>query len=137
MQLETLELSPSRILTAWLVFLHAAVLLAVWMADIPAWLQILAAATVVVNLGFSLLQDRRRAGERLIPLSSTRWQRVTQAGTESLFLNRAHVFRYLVILDFKRSGGGRNYRLPVLSDAVTPRAHRRLRKAMLMLEETS
>lgn len=124
-----LVLRPSRGLLVWLLLLHLLALLAVWVTPGPALAKGVACAVIVAGLAWSLRRELRREGDRLTPLTLTKWRLRTIHGTEDAELVDARIFRRLVILQF-RDGDRRRRFVTVAADAVDAETHRKLRAAL-------
>ena len=124
-----LVLRPSRVLLVWVVVIHLLALLAVGVTPEPASARAILSGVIVVTLAWSLRCELRRGGDRLTPLTLTKWRLRTIRGTEDAELVDARVFRRLVILRF-RIGDRRRRFVTVAADAVDEETHRKLRAAL-------
>ena len=124
-----LVLRPSRALLVWVVVIHLLALLAVGVTPGPASARAVLSGVIVVALAWSLRCELRRGGDRLTPLTLTKWRLRTIRGTEDAELVDARVFRRLVILRF-RIGDRRRRFVTVAADAVDEETHRKLRAAL-------
>ena len=137
-----LDLGPSRRLGRLLAAAHLAAAASLWLAHVPAIVQIALTAVLAARLARHLpLHARRRhhaSVERLVWDAQGMWRLWLRDGRvyQAELLPAAYVQRFLAVLRF-RCEDGRTRTAILLPDAVEPETFRRLRVRMTIHTEHS
>lgn len=123
-----LRLRPSRLFQGLSAFLHLTAVLAVLLSALPPALKALLIPLLLLLLALAWRHERARDGVAVSEQEEGWW---VEAGARQGMadLERARVWRYLVVMDFRARGPGRRWRqrVAVLPDAVGEDDFRRLR----------
>lgn len=134
-----LELRPSRLLVVALGIVHAAAGVAVFLADVPAWVKLGLIAAVGASLARAGLRhgwSRGRDFIARIELVDGRWRLETGAGAVGRAdLSGGYAHPGIVILNF-RLEDGRRRSLALLPDSADAESLRRLRVWLRIWRDT-
>ncbi|MBK9605533.1 MAG: hypothetical protein IPO58_03565 [Betaproteobacteria bacterium] len=129
-------LAPSRLLTGWLIGLHAISLVPLWWADLPAPAPSVLAVAIVAHGAWSAW----RAGRLRSPHSITRIELGADAGCTLIARNGVRfdgavsgstvILGFLVVLAVNADGGRATRRAIVVRDMLAVDDFRRLRVAL-------
>ena len=128
-----INLRPSRILVAILVFAHAAAIAMVVLAGLPLWLALLAIMALAASLVYDVRQTAMlRAPDAVSAFEITaddKFSIQTRRGEwlECELLGSTYVTYFLTILNLKAIDSGKNKRAVILPDSLDAEDFRKLR----------
>ena len=128
-----INLRPSRILVAILVFAHAAAIAMVVLAGLPLWLALVAIAALVASLVYDVWQTallRAQDAVRALEITADdKFSIQTRRGErlECEVLGSTYVTFFLTILNLKALNSGGNKRAVILPDSLDAEDFRKLR----------
>ena len=128
-----INLRPSRILVAILVFAHAAAIAMVVLAGLPLWLALVAIAALVASLVYAVWQTallRAQDAVRALEITADdKFSIQTRRGErlECEVLGSTYVTFFLTILNLKALNSGGNKRAVILPDSLDAEDFRKLR----------